>query len=170
MLSHHHITILASRLSGNFTDHPEISSLSRNFPGYPETFRTIWKKSRPSENFASYPENFQDHQETILTIRELPMLFGKFPGYPETFQTIQIQNISRLSENFPRYPETFQAIWKFSRLSGTFWTIRKISRLSGNFLDGHSEISRVRRKNSPDGNATMPPWFLGLCEANTSEY
>merc|ERR1712107_686246 len=61
---------------------------------------------------------------------------------------------------YPAYPETFQAIWKLSGPSGKypdyldiFQTVRKLP----------SAISWVTRKNFLDGNATMPPMFLGLC-------
>ena len=87
-----------------------------------------WKFPSPSRPFLDYPETFQ---------------IPDFPGYPETLRTIP--KISRPSGNFPDYPETFQ-------------TIRKLP----------CAISWVTRKNFPDGNATMPRWFLCLWQTYCS--
>ena len=102
---------------------------------------------------------------------------GKFPGYPEIFKIIlKLPRLSGLSGNFPDcpdYPETSQIIRKLSRFSGnfpdhpeTFQTIQKLSRPSENFplqFQGLRAKTFRMRKNFPDGNATMPRWFLCLC-------
>ena len=60
--------------------------------------------------------------------------------------------ISSVSGNFPDNPENFQTIWKFSRRSGNFPV---------QFQGLRAKTFRTR-KNFPDGNATLPPRFLGL--------
>ena len=76
----------------------------------------------------------------------------------KTFQAIRklfwtIQKISGLSGKYSDYPETFRTIRKFSRRSGNFPV---------QFQGLRAKTFRTR-KNFPDGNATMPRWFLGLC-------
>ena len=137
------ITILASRLSGNFTDHPEISSLSGNFPGYPENIKTIRNLSRPSRKYPDYPATFQ-------ALWKFSKLSGNFPDHPENIQIIQ--KLSRLSGNFLDHPENIQTIWKFCRRSAPSQCIFK----------GCAQKPSMC-KNFPDGNATLPRWFLGLC-------
>ena len=109
--------------------------------------------------------------ETFQAIQKLSGSSGKYPAYSETFQAIW--KLSRLSRNFPDHPETIQPIWKLSRLSGNFpdnleniQTIWKFSKWSGNFpvqFQGLRAKTFRTRKNFPDGNATLPPRFLGPC-------
>ena len=104
-----------------------------------------------SINFPGYPENFPDHQKNINTIRKLSRLSGNFPDHPENIQPTR--KLSRLSGNFLYHPENIQPI-------------RKLSKGSGNFpvqFQGLRAKTFRTRKNFPDGNATMPRWFLGLC-------
>ena len=63
------------------------------------------------------------------------------------------RTLSRLSGNFPDNPENIQTIWKFSKGSGNFPV---------QFQGLRAKTFRTR-KNFPDGNATLPPRFLGLC-------
>ena len=103
-------------------------------------FSDYQKVSGPSQKYPDSSKTFGPsgkYMETFQTIWKITRLSENFPGYPETFRTIQ--KISGLSRNFPDYQETFQTIWKLP-----------------------SEISRVTRKNFPDGNATMSRWFLCL--------
>ena len=79
------------------------SRLSRNFSDHPENIQPIQKLSRLSGNFLGYPETFR-------IILKISSLSGNFPGYPETFQAIR--KISRLSGNFPNGPETSQCNFK----------------------------------------------------------
>ena len=115
----------------------------RHFSVYPESFQTIWKLSRLSENSPNHPKAFR-------SIQKISMVSRYFPGYLKIFKINM--KLPRLSGHFPDYPETFQIIQKLSRPSSnfsdymdTFQTIRKLP----------SAISRVTRKNFPDGNATM---------------
>ena len=178
-----------SRLSRNFPGYPE------NFPDHPETTLTIRKLSRLSKNFPDYPKTiltsgtFSSYPETFQTIRKLSELLGKFPdglesfrklswlprnfsGYTETLKAIR--KITRLSGNFSGYTETFQAIRttrKYPDYLEIFQTVRKlpgaISRVTPKKLSGRAKTFRTR-KNFPDGNATLPPRFLGLCCPQTS--
>ena len=102
----------------------EISSLSGNFSGYPETFRTIRKISKLSKNFPGYSGNFLDHPENIQTIRKLSRLFGNFLDHPEDIQTIR--TLSGPSGNFPDGLETSQCNFKgyAQKLSGRAKTFR----------------------------------------------
>ena len=123
---------------------------------------------------------FSDYQKVSGPSQKYPdssKTFGPSGKYMETFQTIW--KITRLSENFPGYPENFpdhpeniKTIRKLSRLSGNFLyhpeniqPIRKLSKGSGNFpvqFQGLRAKTFRTRKNFPDGNATMPRWFLRL--------
>ena len=116
----------------------KISGLSRNFPGYPETFWTIRKISGLSGNFSGYPETF-------LTVCK------KYPDYPETFQATR--KLFGPSGKYSDYLKTFRTIQKFSKHSGN---------LQLQFQGLRAKTFRTR-KNFPDGNAMMPRWFLGLC-------
>jgi len=104
----------------------------------------IRKLSRLPKNFESYPETFQ-------VICKSSRLSWNFPDRQDTFQTIR--KLSRLSGNFPDHPETFQTFWKLSRPSKT----------SQCNFKGYAQNISGRKKNFPDGNATMPRWFLCLC-------
>ena len=80
----------------------------------------------------------------------MSLLSGNFTGYLEIFKIIPKH--PRPSGHFLDNPETFQLIWKLSRPYGNFpvqfqWLRAKTFRT---------------RKNFPDGNATMPRWFLCL--------
>jgi len=89
--------------------------------------------------------------------RKLSRLSGNFPDHPENIQPIR--KLSRLSGNFPDNPENIQTIWKFSKGSGNFPV---------QFQGLRAKTFRTC-KNFPDGNATLPPRFLGLCiTANTT--
>ena len=90
-----------SRLSGNFSDHPE-------------NIQPIQKLSRLSGNFPDHPENIQ----------KLSKKSGKYPDYLETFQTIC--KCSRLSGNFPDHLETSQCNFKgyAQKLSGRAKSLR----------------------------------------------
>ena len=86
-------------------------------------------------------------------------LFGpsrKYPDFPDHSENIQtFRKFSRLSGNFPGYLKPFR----------TILTIRKFSRRSGNLpvqFQGLRAKTFWMRKKFPDGNATMPRWFLGL--------
>ena len=157
-----------SRLSGNFPDHPDniqtilkLSSLFGNFPGYLETFEIIRRPFRLSGSFPDHPDTFQTIRKlsrpsgNFEAIRKLSLLSGNFTGYLEIFKIIPKH--PRPSGHFLDNPETFQLIWKLSRPYGNFpvqfqWLRAKTFRT---------------RKNFPDGNATMPRWFLCLCIKHT---
>ena len=81
-------------------------------------------------------------------MRKLSKTSGKYPDNPESFQAIW--KFFRYTENFPDHLENIKT--KISRPCGdfpdnleTFRTVRKLP----------SAISRVMRKNFPDGNAMM---------------
>ena len=71
-----------------------------------------------------------------------------------------IWKLSRQSGNFTDNLETFQTIWKLSRWSRNFPA--QFQRLCAQNFQTH--------KNFPDGNATMPRWFLGLCHQNINVF
>ena len=134
----------------------KLSRPSGKYPDYLETFQAFRQLSRLSGNFPGYPEafqvsgNFPGYLEIFRIIRKISSLSGNFPGYPKTFQTIL--KISRLSGNLPDHPENIQTIWKFCRQSTNFPV---------HFQGLRAKTFRTR-KNFPDGNATMPRWFLGF--------
>ena len=84
---------------------------------------------------------------TFGTVWKLSRPSGNFPDHPENIQIIL--KLSWLSRNFQDHPEIFQTNRKFSRLSfpdhldnpEIFQTVWKLP----------SAISRVMRKNFPDG-------------------
>ena len=128
----------------------ETFGIIKNFSGLSKSFRTIPKLSRLLRNFPGYLEIFQ-------AIWKLSGPSGKYPGYIETFRAIltllAIRKLSRLSGNFPDNPENIQTIWKFFKWSRNFPV---------QFQGSRAKTFRTR-KNFPDGNATLPPRFLGLC-------
>ena len=132
----------------DFLYYPELSRLSGNFPDYPETSQTMWTLARLSGNLL-------DFQETFHILWRFSKLSENFPYHPENIQIIG--NLSEQSGNFSGCPETFQIIRKLPR--------RKLFRPSGNIpvqFQGLRAKTFRMRKNFPDGNATMPLWFLCL--------
>ena len=117
---------------------------------------SIHKLSRLSRKLSGPSEKYQYYSETFQAIQKLNRPSGKYPDYPETFQPIW--KLSRLSGNFPDHPENIQPI-------------RKLSKGSGNFpmqFQGLRAKTFQMRKNFPDGNTTMPWWFLGHCKKETT--
>ena len=90
------------------------SKLSRNFPGFPETFQTVQAFSRLSRKFFRLSGKFLDCLETFQTLQKLSKVFRNSPDCPKNFQAVW--KLSTPSGNFSHCPIYFQTVWKPSRL------------------------------------------------------
>ena len=98
-----------SRPSGNFPhcleifpNGPELSKLSRNFPGRPETFQPVWKLSRSSGNFPNCPK----------TCKTALKLSRQSANFPHLF-TLQLMFRLNFMGNFVNTRKTFRMTKNF---------------------------------------------------------